>query len=85
LTCRPTSTLRAPIRLVSHGLPALVDTPGASWSAAADELAADDVAQAVRFLLSTSATCFVPELQLRGAGSFRLSRARRSSRARYRG
>jgi NAD(P)-dependent dehydrogenase (short-subunit alcohol dehydrogenase family) len=51
--------------------PALVDTPGAAWSAADGKPAAEDVAQAVRFLLSTSTNCYVPELQLRGAGPFR--------------
>ncbi|OLT16177.1 hypothetical protein BJF78_14905 [Pseudonocardia sp. CNS-139] len=52
--------------------PALVDTPGASWAADGDKLPAEDVAQAVRFLLSTSPACFVPEIQLRTAEPFHL-------------
>jgi NAD(P)-dependent dehydrogenase (short-subunit alcohol dehydrogenase family) len=59
--------------------PALVDTPGAAWSAADGKPAAEDVAQAVRFLLSTSTNCYAPELQLRAAGPFRAVLIRKNS------
>ncbi|MFF5988563.1 SDR family oxidoreductase [Prauserella flavalba] len=52
--------------------PALVDTPGASWAESDGKLPAEDVAETVRFLLRTSAACFVPEIQLHGAGPLRL-------------
>lgn len=52
--------------------PALVETPGAAWSTADTKLPAEDVGEAIRFLLSTSRACFVPEIQLRPAGGFTL-------------
>ncbi|MFB7719075.1 SDR family NAD(P)-dependent oxidoreductase [Nocardia sp. NPDC056100] len=52
-------------------LPGFVETPGTTWaqpSATEPMMTADDVAEAVRFLLRTSARCFVPELMLTTAG-----------------
>jgi len=52
-------------------LPGFVDTPGTSWAdaAARDQmLLASDVAEAVRFVLRTSARCFVPEIMLTSSG-----------------
>lgn len=56
--------------------PALVDTPGASWADETAKLPADDVAEAVRFLLRTSAACFVPRSVLMGAGQLTLPTSR---------
>jgi NAD(P)-dependent dehydrogenase (short-subunit alcohol dehydrogenase family) len=52
-------------------LPGFVDTPGTAWAGSEGResmVAASDVGQAVRFLLSTSPSCFVPELMLTTAG-----------------
>ncbi|MTD53062.1 SDR family NAD(P)-dependent oxidoreductase [Amycolatopsis pithecellobii] len=52
-------------------LPGFVDTPGTSWAPGSIRdrmLTADDVAEAVRFLLRTSDRCFVPEIMMTTAG-----------------
>ncbi|MDX6741681.1 SDR family oxidoreductase [Actinocorallia sp. A-T 12471] len=52
-------------------LPGLVDTPGTAWAGEGlrdTMMTADDVAEAVRFLLRTSARCYVPEIMLTTAG-----------------
>lgn len=52
--------------------PGLVDTPGTSWApenTRGSMVQASDVAEAVRFLLRTSARCFVPELPLTSVGA----------------
>lgn len=53
--------------------PALVETRGASWAEGQEKLPVEDVAEAVRFLLATSRSCFIPEIQLRTAGGFTLA------------
>lgn len=52
--------------------PAIVDTPGASWANAGAQLSPDDVAETVRYLLSTSRACFVPEIHLLTSEPFRI-------------
>lgn len=52
-------------------LPGLVDTPGTGWVDANSRdgmLTANDVGEAVRFLIRTSARCFVPEIMMTTAG-----------------
>jgi NAD(P)-dependent dehydrogenase (short-subunit alcohol dehydrogenase family) len=52
--------------------PGFVDTPMTDWTAgniAKEEMMTpEDIAEAVRFLLSTSPACFVPEIQFIRAG-----------------
>jgi NAD(P)-dependent dehydrogenase (short-subunit alcohol dehydrogenase family) len=52
--------------------PAFVDTPMTDWTkgeiAAEDMIRPEDLAEAVRFLLRTSAACFVPEIRFVRAG-----------------
>lgn len=53
-------------------LPGFVDTPGTSWAPPANQpsmMQPNDIAEAIRFLLRTSARCFVPEIQLTNVGS----------------
>ena len=57
--------------------PAVVDTPGAGWAQSGAKLPAEDVGEVVRLLLRTSASCFIPEIQL---VSSRPLRSRRSLR-----
>jgi len=52
-------------------LPGFVETPGASWAqepSGAVMMPAEDIAEAVRFLLRTSPRSFVPELVMTTAG-----------------
>ncbi|GAA2335282.1 hypothetical protein GCM10010170_015120 [Dactylosporangium salmoneum] len=52
-------------------LPGFVDTPGTAWADPAVRgamLPASDLAEAVRFLIRTSARCYVPELMMTTAG-----------------
>ncbi len=53
-------------------VPGFVDTPGTGWapeSAREAMISSADVAEAVRFLLRTSSTCFLPEIQMTSRGS----------------